>query len=180
MAAVELLNVLRPVVAVARYVAFAALALHEHPEAREAVAGDDRRSEAFVQEVRRFYPFFPVVAGVVREAYEWRGARFPEGRRVLLDLYGTNHDARIWEAPESFRSERFVGWSGDPFTLIPQGGGDHLEHHRCPGEWATIELAKVAVRKLAAADFDLPPQDLSVRLSRMPAAPESGFLLELA
>jgi fatty-acid peroxygenase len=41
-AAVELINVLRPTVAVARFVTFAAWALHEHPEWRQKLqAGDD-------------------------------------------------------------------------------------------------------------------------------------------
>lgn len=59
-AAVELLNVLRPTVAVAVYITFAAHALHEHPECRQNLeAGDDRYAELFVQEVRRFYPSSP-------------------------------------------------------------------------------------------------------------------------
>ena len=94
-AAVELINVLRPTVAVARYVTFAALALHEHPEARARVeAGGEAEADELVQEVRRFYPFFPLVAGLVASSFEWRGYRFPEGRRVLLDVYGTNRDPR--------------------------------------------------------------------------------------
>jgi len=96
-AAVEIINVLRPVVAVARFVTFAALALHEHPECRDKLlAGEDGYSQMFVQEVRRFYPFFPLVAAVVREEFEWRGYRFPKGRWVLLDLYATDHDERLW------------------------------------------------------------------------------------
>ncbi len=41
-AAVEILNLLRPTVAIARFVTFAALALHEHPECRQTLrAGDN-------------------------------------------------------------------------------------------------------------------------------------------
>lgn len=48
-AAVELLNVLHPTVAVARYIAFAALALHEHPECREKLrSGKEGYLELFV------------------------------------------------------------------------------------------------------------------------------------
>src|SRR5690606_22106683 len=88
-AAVELLNVLRPTVAVSVYIVFVAHALHTQREAREQLhrgAPDD--VERFVQEVRRFYPFFPAVAARVREDFEWRGYRFPQGRRVMLDLHG--------------------------------------------------------------------------------------------
>lgn len=122
-AAVELLNVLRPTVAVARYVTFAALALHEHPQAaRQVRDGGAAELEQFVQEVRRLYPFFTFVGGRFTTPFVWRGHRFDEGQWVLLDLYGTNRDARAWGAPEQFRPERFRHWQGDPFTLIRRAG----------------------------------------------------------
>lgn len=178
-AAVELINVLRPTVAVARYVTFAAHALELYPQWRSVLQSDgDESIEAFVQEVRRFYPFFPMVGGRALEEFEWRGHRFERGNWVLLDLYGTNHDARIWDQPERFLPERFLGWLGNPYTLIPQGGGDYYSGHRCPGEWITIELAKQAVHLLTSEiAYKVPLQDLRIRLSRMPALPESRFVI---
>ncbi|MFG2058879.1 cytochrome P450 [Micromonospora sp. NPDC048930] len=178
-AAVDLLNVLRPTVAVDRFVVFAALALHDHPGWRDRVRGDDTATECFVQEVRRYYPFFPVAAARVRRSFEWQGYPFPQGRRVLLGLYATNHHPELWPEPERFRPERFAGWRGDPFGLMPQGGGDHLTGHRCAGEWITIELMKRAVTKLTSAmSYQVPPQDLSLDLSRMPTLPPSGFVID--
>ena len=178
-AAVELINLLRPLLAVNRYITFAALALHEHPDWRDRfAAGDEADLEPFVQELRRFYPFFPLIGGRARENFEWSGHAFAEGDWVLLDLYGTNHDARLWPEPEQFRPERFRNWAGDPHTLIPQGAGDFLGGHRCPGEWITIAILKQAVRLLCREmRFEVPPQDLSVSLARMPAAPASGFVM---
>ncbi len=178
-AAVELLNVLRPTVAVSVYVTLTALALHQHPRHRAALAEDDDQYAAmFVQEVRRCYPFFPAATARVREQFEWNGCVFPRGRRVLLDLYGTNHDPRIWDSPQEFRPERFRGWSGDPFALIPQGGGDHHQHHRCPGEQMTIELMKQAAKILTGRmAYQVPPQDLALDWSRLPAIPRSRFVM---
>lgn len=178
-AAVELINVLRPTVAVARFVTFAALALHDHPEWRRRFeAGEDDDLEPFVQEVRRFYPFFPFIGGRVMNEFDWRDHRFTKGTWTLLDLYGTNHDPRIWGDPEVFRPERFRGWVGNAFQLIPQGGGDHLTGHRCPGEWPTIALMKRVVHLLTTAmRYDVPEQDLRIDLSRMPAVPESRFVI---
>jgi hypothetical protein len=51
----------------------------------------------FVQEVRRFYPFFPFVAAVVKKDFTWKGFEFKEGTLTFLDLYGTNHDPEVWE-----------------------------------------------------------------------------------
>jgi len=178
-AAVELLNVIRPTVAVAYYITFTALALQSYSHARQQLDSGATDTEWFVQEVRRFYPFFPFVAARTRRDFEWHGYHFPRGVRVLLDLYGTNHDARLWERPDDFRPERFRDWAGDPFVLIPQGAGDPLMGHRCAGEAITIELMKVALRFLTTSiQFDVPPQDLRVDLSRMPAIPNSRFVMK--
>lgn len=178
-AAVELLNVLRPTVAIAVFIAFIARTLHERPECSAQLREDDPLyTEYFVQEVRRFYPFFPSVIALVREDFEWNGYRFPQGTRVVLDLYGTNHDPRAWDAPDQFRPERFAHWNGSPFNFIPQGGGEHHENHRCPGEWITIELMKRAALFLAGGvAYDVPPQDLDVKLNTLPALPASKFVI---
>lgn len=179
-AAVEILNILRPLLAVARFVVFAATALVQYPEWKTTFAsGDESDLEPFVQEVRRFYPFFPAIGGRVKEPFEWAGHRFAKEEWVFLDLYGTCHDARLWEAPDSFRPERFRGWSWDesPNSLVAQGAGRHAENHRCPGEWSTVELLKRAVRVLVASDAAVPAQDLSIRLDRFPALTRSGMVL---
>ncbi|MET7460279.1 cytochrome P450 [Nonomuraea sp. NPDC005501] len=180
-AAVEVLNLLRPIVAVGRFVTFAALALHANPDCRERLrSGDDAYLEYFVQEVRRFYPFFPMVAAKVAEPFEWRGHRFPKGRRVLLDLHGIDHDPRLWDRPDEFHPERFAEWDGGAFDFVPQGGGDPYGGHRCPGEWITIDLMKVAVTALTRrmSYGVVPEQDLSIPRWRAPALPVSGFVID--
>ncbi len=60
----------------------------------------------------------------------------------------------------------------------PQGGGEHHQHHRCAGEWATIELMKTAAIALTRwIDYRVPEQDLRVSLRRMPTLPASGFVM---
>lgn len=178
-AAVELLNLLRPTVAVARYITFAALALHNYPACQPRLkAGNGEYREWFVQEVRRFYPFFPVVGGRVLQPFAWRGHHFAQGDWVLLDLYGTNHDPRIWQEPATFQPERFRQWNGSPFTLIPQGGGDYSVNHRCAGEWLTLVLMHQAVHLLTTAmRYTVPAQDLTVNPAKMPALPQSRFII---
>jgi fatty-acid peroxygenase len=179
-AGVELLNVLRPTVAIDRYLVFAALALHRHPQWRARLGeADDATLERFVQEVRRTSPFFPFTAARVRDGFEWQGYRFPTGRLVLLDLFGTNHDPRRWDDPTAFRPERFEAWDGDAFDLIPQGGGDHDHGHRCAGEWITIEVMKAVVAELTRSmRYRVPDQDLRVARGRLPALPRSGFVID--
>src|SRR5690606_34749601 len=177
-AAVELIHVQRPTVAVSHYMVFAAMALHGHPQWRDRL-GDDTQLLWFVQEVRRYYPFFPMTAARVRQDFEWNGFHFPKGRRVMLDLYGTNHCPDTWHRPDEFDPERFAHWNGSAFNFIPQGGGEHYAHHRCPGEDPTIALMCLALRMLTREmRYTVPEQDLQLDLARMPAIPRSRFIIE--
>ncbi|WP_158287003.1 cytochrome P450 [Mesobacillus foraminis] len=180
MAAVELINVLRPIVAIATFITFAALAIHENKGCKEKLQSGDRKYlEMFVQEVRRFYPFGPFLGARVRNDFIWNQAEFEEGMLVLLDIYGTNHDPTIWEKPDEFRPERFLDWQGDLFELIPQGGGDPAKGHRCPGEGITIEVMKTSVEFLVNnLEYEVPGQNLTYSLVRMPTLPESGFIMK--
>jgi hypothetical protein len=78
-------------------VVFCALALHLNPDERAIVMyGNDQAFERFVQEVRRFYPFAQGMGGIARKDIQWRGYAIPGKTLLILDLYGTNHDARTW------------------------------------------------------------------------------------
>ncbi len=179
MAAVELINVLRPIVAIATFITFAALALHEHPECKEKVQlGNSDYLEMFAQEVRRYYPFAPFLGAKVRKDFVWNQCEFKKGMLVLLDIYGTNHDSRLWENPNEFRPQRFKEWKGSLFDFIPQGGGDPAKGHRCPGEGITVEVMKASLDFLVnKIEFEVPAQDLSYSLAKMPTLPESGFVM---
>lgn len=180
-AGVELLNVIRPTVAVSVFAVFVALALHDNPTCRDRLGSDDAFVEAFVQEVRRLYPFFPATNARVSRDFEWNGLEFPQGTRVMMDLYGTNHDARIWEEPDAFRPERFLGQAVKEYGtygFIPQGPGSHHVNHRCPGEGITIELMKLTARFLSTGiRYEVPQQDLQLEWRRMPALPRSRFVM---
>src|SRR5690625_2314699 len=157
-----LINVLRPIVAISTFVIYSALALHEHPEAKKKLqSGNNDDLELFVQEVRRYYPFGPFLGAMVRKDFTWNDYDFKEGTLVFLDMYGTNHDPRIWKDPNEFRPERFKKWNGSLYNFIPQGGGDPTKGHRCAGENITIELMKVALEFLLyKIDYVVPEQEI--------------------
>ncbi|MDQ0163867.1 cytochrome P450 [Aeribacillus alveayuensis] len=179
-AAVEVINILRPIVAIAIYINFIALAVHHYPEERKKLESrDEKYAEMFVQEVRRFYPFFPFVAALVKKDFTWKGYKFEEGTLTLLDLYGTNHDPELWENPEVFNPERFAKWEENPFSFIPQGGGDYFMGHRCAGEWITIEVMKVSLDYLAnRMEYEIPEKDLSYKMNSMPSIPQSKIVIK--
>lgn len=177
-AAVELLNVVRPTVAVTWFVAFAAHALYRWPSNRELLRSGDRAwTEAFAQEVRRFYPFAPFVGGRAVHPVSLAGADVPAGATVLLDLYGQNHDGRLWDEPYRFRPDRFIGREPGEYDLVPQGGGDPYTGHRCPGERITVALVEALSLRLALLGYHVPDQDLTIPLTRVPTRPKSGFVM---
>jgi fatty-acid peroxygenase len=179
-AAVELLNVIRPTTAICWFLAFSAHAMIRWPQVRERLRGGDPvYAEAFAHEVRRFYPFAPFVGGKAPREVEWDGRRIPQGAMVLLDLYGHNHDPEVWGDPYAFRPERFVGRDIGAFELVPQGAGDPRTNHRCPGEQIVVAVLAALAPRLARLDFDVPEQDLTISLRRIPALPASRVVLRV-
>ncbi|WP_026690199.1 cytochrome P450 [Alteribacter aurantiacus] len=178
-AAVELNNVIRPLIATSYYLTFGAVALFEHPQVVQKVKEDkDNYSHMFAQEVRRFYPFAPAMAAKVKKDFTWHEYRFKKNMLVVLDIFGTNRHPNSWDQPDEFRPERFKNWKESPFSLIPQGGGDHYIGHRCAGEWMTVLVMRAFFNYISHyVSYTVPKQDLSYSLTRMPTVPKSGFVI---
>ncbi len=178
-AAAELLNILRPTVAVGRYIVFAALALLQEPAwAQLFGGGNDDLTEDFAEEVRRITPYFPMVGAVTTQPIDWDGLSLPKGQWLLLDLCGTALDPDCFPDPTRFRPERMLSWKQADPGFIPQGAGDVARTHRCPGEQITLELMKTAITFLCRdIAWTLPDQNLKVDRRRMPAQPASGLIL---
>ena len=179
MAAIEVINIVRPIIAISTYIVFAAVALYSYPQCREKLINNKNNYyENFVQEVRRFYPFTPFVGARVKENFIWNKYQFKKGDLVLLDIYGINHDHKIWDNPDEFRPERFKSTEVDLFNFIPQGGGNPAITHRCPGEGVTVKITESVLDFLINyIDFDVKDQDLSYSLLQIPTLPRSGFIM---
>lgn len=179
-AAIEMINILRPITAIATYITFGALAMHLYPECKKSLQTDEGNySHMFVQEIRRYFPFGPFLGARVKNDFIYNSYLFQKGTLVFLDLYGTNHDPRIWKKPYRFWPEHFKYRDGSPYDFIPQGGGDYDKGTRCPGEWVTIELLKLSMNYLAnCLEYDVPSQDLSYSMRRMPTIPKSKFIIK--
>lgn len=185
LAGVELQNSIRPMVAVARFVAFAARELHDHPTWRERIAaetqaggslGDGALATAFAQEVRRTAPFVPMLPGWALRDTAVDGQRVAAGGRIVLDILGTNTDAASWDDPAEFHPERFIGATDFEAirAFIPHGGADVASGHRCPGEKLAITGLTVAVAALSDPSVAISDHGLGVNLRRLPTQPASG------
>ncbi len=176
-AGVELLNILRPTVAVAWLGTFAGAALRDAPDWRHRLAGEHTELEAFAfaQEVRRTTPVAPALAGRARSYGEVDGVRIRPGDRLVLDVLGIHQDPDVWADPKAFRPDRFLTHEPGAFELVPQGGG-HPSGHRCPGESLALGLLVDTARALAPTEYDVAGSTEPDR-SRIPTLPEGGLVL---
>ncbi len=183
-AAVELLNVIRPTVALTVWIALMGHALFSRPDIYQRLRAEfTQLQDSFIQEMRRYYPFFPMLPAFATKDVEIDGYRIPKDSRVVLDLYGTNHDERSIESPEVFRISRYLGKEkhisyDEEYEMIAQGGGKFEAMHRCAGEWITLHTLRVFSDQLVNKyEFSVPDQDWSIPMNQFPTFPNSKALL---
>nr|WP_241864499.1 cytochrome P450 [Staphylococcus massiliensis] len=178
--AVDLMNVVRPLAAINRFISYGVKVLIEFDQEKEKLRLENNEDYAykFAQEVRRIFPFVPYLPGRAAVDLEYDGYKIPAGMMTALDVYGTTHDEDLWENPDQFNPNRFDNWDGSPFDLIPQGGGDFYTNHRCAGEWITVIIMEETMKYFAnKIEFDVPSQDLSVKLDKLPGNVTSGTII---
>lgn len=188
-AGVELQNLTRPTVAVGRFAGFAAVALVSHPEWAERIrragtaTGEDvltgiTESVVFAQEVRRTYPFVPVLPALATRDFQVQGCPVSKAQRVLLDLLGTNTDPAHWPDASAFDPERFldVDDAEGLEAFVPQGGAGVRTGHRCPGEKIAVTALAAAVTALTRPEVRISgsSEDLTFPWTRILTRPETG------
>lgn len=183
-AAVELLNVIRPTVALTVWIALMGHALFSRLDIYQRLHAEfDQLQDSFIQEMRRYYPFFPMLPAFAIQDVEVDGYLIPKDSWVVLDLYGTNHDDRMIETPEVFRISRYLGKEkhisyDEEYEMIAQGGGEFKTMHRCAGEWITLHTLRVFSDQLVNKyQFSIPEQDWSIPMNQFPTYPKSKALL---
>ncbi|KAJ4839198.1 hypothetical protein Tsubulata_023149, partial [Turnera subulata] len=90
--------------------------------------------QAIIKETLRLHPPAPfLLPREAREEVELCGFTIPEGAQVLVNAWAIGREQSIWDDPDSFVPERFVGSNkdvkGQNFELIPFGAGRRI----CPG-----------------------------------------------
>uniref|UniRef100_A0A0G7ZNZ0 Cytochrome P450 CYP75A14v2 n=3 Tax=Picea TaxID=3328 RepID=A0A0G7ZNZ0_PICGL len=114
---------------------------------------------AVCKEGFRKHPSTPLsLPRVSTEACEVNGHYIPKNTRLMVNIWGIGRDPEVWEKPEEFNPERFVGSKIDPrgndFELIPFGAGRRI----CAGTRMGITMVEYNLGSLIHAfNWDLPP-----------------------
>jgi cytochrome P450 len=108
--------------------------------------------DATIHEVLRLRPIIPMVGRRLHAPLSLGDWELPEGVVVAPSIYLTHRNPAIYDDPETFRPERFLGKRPDPYAWFPFGGGIR----RCLGmAFALYEMKVVMATLLAAADLEL-------------------------
>ncbi|KAI6702239.1 hypothetical protein NL676_011375 [Syzygium grande] len=91
-------------------------------------------SQAIIKETFRLHPPSPLLPRKSEAESQIRGFTIPKGAQIFVNVWVMGRDAALWEDPNVFSPERFLGSEmelvkGQSFELIPFGGGRRI----CPG-----------------------------------------------
>uniref|UniRef100_A0ACD5YEU5 Uncharacterized protein n=1 Tax=Avena sativa TaxID=4498 RepID=A0ACD5YEU5_AVESA len=105
--------------------------------------------EAIVKETMRLHPVAPMlVPRLSREDTSIGGYDIPAGTRVLVSVWSIGRDPELWDAPEEFMPERFLGSrldvKGQDYELLPFGSGRRM----CPGYSLGLKVIQVSLANL--------------------------------
>ncbi|KAG8050084.1 hypothetical protein GUJ93_ZPchr0009g317 [Zizania palustris] len=105
--------------------------------------------DAIVKETMRMHPVAPMlVPRLSREDTTVAGYDIPAGTRVLVSVWSIGRDPELWESPEEFMPERFMGSridvKGQDFELLPFGSGRRM----CPGYSLGLKVIQVSLANL--------------------------------
>ncbi|KAJ1690403.1 hypothetical protein LUZ63_014558 [Rhynchospora breviuscula] len=105
--------------------------------------------KAVIKEALRLHPTGPLL--VPRELIQdttIKGYHIPCGALVLVNVWAIGRDPKIWDNPDDFRPERFLGsqvdYKGQDFELIPFGAGRRV----CPGIGFAMPIVELAIANL--------------------------------
>ncbi len=157
------------------------LLLH-HPDAlrrvqAEAVSGEEAFTTAVINETLRIRPPAPFTARVAARPFPIGGYLIEAGTRIVVHIIAINRNPHIYEHPNEFRPERFLGNRPETYAWVPFGGGIK----RCLGAAFSmrelITLLHVLLREGEFSAVDESPERI-VRRSIM-LAPRFGTRVTL-
>ena len=119
--------------------------LARHPDIRrKAREGDDAYLDAVVTETLRIRPVIPGATRRLTEPATVGPYLIPAGVTLLPMASSVHMDPRVYDEPEAFKPERFVGRRPGTYSWFPFGGG----RRRCIGAAFAQTEMRVALRTI--------------------------------
>ncbi|HUB53896.1 MAG TPA: cytochrome P450 [Mycobacterium sp.] len=123
--------------------------LVRHPQVLQRLeetlaAGDDTYLDAVITETLRLRPTVPFTARAVKRDVVLNDVFLPRGSMVFLYINGIHRRGDLYDAPDEFRPERFLGATPDPYHWLPFGGGIN----RCLGGHMAMFETRVLLRTI--------------------------------
>ena len=123
--------------------------LVRHPEVLQRLeetlaAGDHDYLDAVITETLRLRPTVPFTVRAVKRDVVLNDVFLPRGSMVFLYINGIHRSGDLYDAPDEFRPERFLGTTPDPCHWLPFGGGVN----RCLGGHMAMFEARVLLRTI--------------------------------
>lgn len=106
--------------------------------------------EAIMKETMRKHPVAVLLAPhLALEDCEVSGYQIKKGTRVFINTWSMGRDPSLWDEPEEFRPERFLGKDnidvkGQNFELLPFGSGRRM----CPGYSLGLKMIQSSLANL--------------------------------
>ncbi|CAL5074103.1 unnamed protein product [Urochloa decumbens] len=105
--------------------------------------------DAILKETLRLHPVAPtLVPHLAREDAHVDGYDIPTGTIVFINVWSIGRDPTLWDAPEEFLPERFIGSKidvkGQDFELLPFGSGRRM----CPGLNLALKMTLLSIANL--------------------------------
>lgn len=107
---------------------------------------------AHVKETLRLYPSAAFFARDAAEAVEIKGVKIEKGDALFFPVYSLHRNEKLWEDPEHYRPERFLGSTLPRGQYIPFGDGPRI----CIGaQYAETEIMVLMASVLRRVHFSL-------------------------
>ncbi|XP_022152553.1 cytochrome P450 71A1-like [Momordica charantia] len=105
--------------------------------------------DAIAKETMRLHPVAPMlVPRMSREDCKIAGYDIAKDTRILVNVWTIGRDPEVWENPNEFNPERFIGKSidvkGQDFELLPFGSGRRM----CPGYSLGLKVIQSSLANL--------------------------------
>ncbi|KAG6525147.1 trimethyltridecatetraene synthase-like [Zingiber officinale] len=117
---------------------------------------------AIVKETMRLHPAAPLLLPRLAREHavageDCGGYDVPAGTRVLVNVWAMGRDPAVWESPEEFWPERFLGSAvdvkGQDMELVPFGAGRRM----CAGYGLGLKMIQLVLANLVHGFEWLPP-----------------------